>query len=109
TEENRSRSLQVFGSGYSSVATDGLLGISAEPLTQLEQQTQPADIQPSIVSSQLEYTTKMLQNFFNYIISFAQTIPNTNEQIVPLNQVQTWYTNFQRKLQENPNFWKSSA
>jgi hypothetical protein len=48
----------------------------------------------------------MLNNFVNYITSFVQTIPGTSEQIVPLSIIQTWYNNFQRRLAENPNFWK---
>jgi hypothetical protein len=48
----------------------------------------------------------MLNNFVNFITSFVQNVPGTSEQIVPLSIVQTWFNNFQRRLSENPNFWK---
>lgn len=57
-----------------------------------------------------QFGQKMLENFFNYMSSFAvnqrQMQPNPGETFVPLSSVQTWYQNFQRRLQQNPNFWK---
>jgi hypothetical protein len=47
----------------------------------------------------------MLNNFVYYIISFFQNVSRTSEQIVPLSIIQIWYTNFQRRLTENANFW----
>jgi len=88
------------------IPTDGLLGISVETLPQLDQQVQPSDVTPSTVASNVEFVTKMLNNFVNYVTSFVQNVPGTSEQIVPLSIVQTWYTNFQRRITENPNFWK---
>lgn len=59
----------------------------------------------------LQFGRKMLENFFNFTSSFAitqsQMLPNPNETFVPLSTLQTWYTNFERRLQQNPNFWKS--
>jgi hypothetical protein len=92
-----------------SVPSDGLLGISVEPLGQLEQQVQPNDITPTTVASNVEFVSKMLNNFVNYVTSFVQTIPGSSEQIVPLSIIQTWYTNFQRRITENPNFWKQQT
>lgn len=89
--------------------TDGLLGISVEPLGQLEQQVQPSDVTPSTVASNVEFVSKMLNNFVNYVTSFVQNVPGTTEQIVPLSIVQTWFNNFQRRLSENPNFWKQQS
>ncbi|CAF4467102.1 unnamed protein product [Rotaria sp. Silwood2] len=88
------------------IPTDGLLGISVEPLIQLEQYIQPHDITPSTVASNVEFVSKMLNNFVNYVTSFVQNVPGTSEQIVPLSIIQTWYNNFQRRITENPNFWK---
>jgi len=93
----------------SSIPSDGLLGISVEPLSQLDQQTQPSSITPSTVASNVEFVSKMLNHFLNYITSFVQPIPGSSEQIVPLSTVQTWYNNFQRRLNENPNFWKEQS
>ncbi|CAF1034611.1 unnamed protein product [Adineta ricciae] len=90
------------------VPTDGLLGISVEPLSQLEQQVQPSDVTPTTVASNVEFVSKMLNNFVNYVTSFVQNVPGTSEQIVPLSIVQTWFNNFQRRLSENPNFWKTT-
>ncbi|CAF1571902.1 unnamed protein product [Adineta steineri] len=88
------------------IPSDGLLGISVEPLPQLDQQVQPNDVTPSTVASNVEFVSKMLNNFVNYVTSFVQNVPGTSEQIVPLSIVTTWYTNFQRRITENPNFWK---
>lgn len=90
------------------VVTSGLLGISVEPLSQLEQLVQPADVTPSTVASNVEFVSKMLNNFVNYVTSFVQNIPGTSEQIVPMSVIQTWYNNFQRRITENPNFWKQN-
>lgn len=87
------------------------IGISIEPLQQLELQTPIAQSTPSTANSFMEFTNKMLENFFNYIASFAvtssQIIPGSTENFVPLNSVQQWYLNFQRRLEQNPNFWKT--
>ena len=87
------------------------IGISIEPLQQLELQTPIPQSIPSNANSFIEFTNKMLENFFNYVASFATTVgqimPNNTENVVPLSTVQQWYLNFQRRLEQNPNFWKS--
>ncbi|GFU03864.1 protein OPI10 homolog [Nephila pilipes] len=87
------------------------IGISIEPLQQLKLQTPITTSTPSNMDSFMEFTNKMLENFVNYICSFAvapnQITPNTSENFIPINTVQQWYLNFQRRLQQNPNFWKS--
>ncbi len=90
------------------IPSDGLLGISVETLPQLDQQVPPNDVIPSTVASNVEFVTKMLNNFVNYVTSFVQNVPGTSEQIVPLSIIQTWYNNFQRRITENPNFWKQN-
>ena len=86
------------------------IGISIEPLQQLAQQTPATNTSASTVSSSIEFTQKMLQNFFNYASSFGvtqpQMVPNPNEVFVPLSVVQRWFSNFENKLKMNPNFWK---
>lgn len=61
-------------------------------------------------SNYVQFGQKMLENFFNFISSFAvtqsQMMPNPSETFVPLSTIQQWYTNFERRLQNNPNFWK---
>ena len=90
--------------------TGAQIGISIEPLDQLAQQTPTSHSTPSSLNSFVEYTQKMLENFFNYASSFAitqaQMTPNPSESFVPLNVVQRWYENYQRKMTHDPNFWK---
>ena len=53
----------------------------------------------------------MVESLLNYTASFAisadQTRIKSNETYVPFSAVQNWFTNFERKLQQNPNFWKN--
>ncbi|KAL9979869.1 hypothetical protein ACROYT_G017593 [Oculina patagonica] len=92
-------------------ATGAQIGISVEPLDQLAQQTPASHSTPSSLNSFVEYTQKMLKNFFNYASSFAitqaQMTPNPSESFVPLSVVQRWYENYQRKMTNDPNFWKN--
>lgn len=92
------------------VPTGAQIGISIEPLNQLAQQTPVANATPSTLNSFVEYTQKMLDNFFNFASSFAitqaQMTPNPSESFVPLSVVQKWYDNYQRKMKNDPNFWK---
>ncbi|PRD21321.1 UNVERIFIED_CONTAM: Hikeshi [Trichonephila clavipes] len=87
------------------------IGVSIEPLQQLELQTPITSSTPSNVDSFMEYTNKMLENFINYICSFAispnQITASPSETYVPVRTVQQWYLNFQRRLQQNPNFWRT--
>ena len=97
-----------FGSQQSHMAQ---VGISVEPLDQLAQQTPALNTAPSAVNSFVEFSSKMLESFYNYASSFAvtqaQMTPNPTETFVPISTLQNWFVNFQRRLQQNPNFWKS--
>ena len=87
------------------------IGISLEPLTEIANQTPEASAVPSGVVAFVEFTQKMLHNLFNFAASFATTqqtmTPNPTENYVPLSVLQTWYSNFERKMAMDPNFWKS--
>ena len=87
------------------------IGISVEPLTQLAQQTPDTFASSTTVEPFLEFSRKMLESFFNYAASFAitqaQMTPNPSETYVPLSTLQTWFTNFQRRLEQNLYFWRS--
>lgn len=87
------------------------IGISLEPLTEITQQTPEPSALPSGPVAYVEFTQKMLQSLFNFAASYTITqqvmTPNPTETYVPLSVLQTWYTNFERKLQLDPNFWKS--
>lgn len=66
--------------------------------------------QANSTSNVVQFSQKMLENFFNFASSFAitqaQMTPNPSETFVPLSTLQSWYNNFERRLQQNPNFWK---
>lgn len=87
------------------------IGISALPLSELEQQTPAAQAAISTMEPFVEFSKKMCENLFNYVSSFAQTqsqmTPNPTETFVRLSTLQTWYQNFERRLQQNPYFWRS--
>ncbi|XP_059173031.1 protein OPI10 homolog [Physella acuta] len=88
------------------------IGISVEPLDQLAQQVPASQVNASTSASTfMEFATKMLENFFNFSSSFAvtqsQMTPNLSETYVPLSTLKNWFENFQRRLQQNPYFWKS--
>ncbi|XP_058058132.1 protein OPI10 homolog [Anopheles bellator] len=96
----------VFGSNLP-ISHIAQIGVSIEPETALIQQT-PAT---TTSSTYYQFGQKILENFFNFVSSFSvtqtQMAPNFNETYVPLSTLQTWYTNFERRLQQNPNFWKN--
>lgn len=102
-EMELNQSVNVFGSTISHIAQ---IGISVEPDNNITQ------LVPATTSAQTVYDfgQKMLENFFNFASSFAinqaQMMPNPSETYVPLSTLQTWFNNFQRRLQQNPNFWK---
>ena len=87
------------------------IGISVEPLTTLAQQTPVSNAAVSKLDSFVEFSQKMLENFFNYASSFAisqsQMTPNPSETYVPLSTLQNWFETFQRRFQQNPYFWKT--
>ena len=87
------------------------IGISVERLDDLIQQTPVTQSTPSNVASLTEFAQKMAENFFNFVTSFAlnqsQMTPQPNETFVPFSAVEQWYNNTKRKLDANPNWWKS--
>lgn len=93
------------------IPTVAQIGISVELLENLAQQTPVASAAVSSVDSFTEFTQKMLDNFYNFASSFAvtqaQMTPNPSEAFIPANVVLKWYENFQRRLTQNPLFWKT--
>ena len=88
---------------------DALLGISVEPLAQIRQLTPAASTQASSQQTFVEFTQKMLENFSNYASSFAVDVTgiNPSQTYIPASVLNQWFTTFQRRLQMNPDFWKS--
>ncbi|KYM75425.1 Protein OPI10 like protein, partial [Atta colombica] len=99
--------LGIFGVGK--ISHFAQIGVSVDPLTVIEQQI--ATVAATTTSSSMEFVQKMLTSFVNYVTSFtvtqAQMTPNPTENFVPLSTLQSWYETFERRLQQNPNFWKS--
>lgn len=66
---------------------------------------------PTNNDSYVSFAQKMLENFMNYVLSYsinqANMVPDPTATYVPLSTVQNWYTNFERRLLNNPNFWKT--
>ena len=77
-----------------------------EPITNI-QDVPPAEDENTYIN----FAQKMLQNFMNYVLSYSlsqqQMIRDPSATYVPLSAVQNWYTNFERRLINNPNFWKT--
>jgi hypothetical protein len=102
-----------FGSMSLQQSHNAQIGISVEPLTQLAQQIPITNClsETTVVPPFLEFSTKMLENFFNYAASFAQQqeqmTPNPTESFVPMSTLKNWFENFERRLQQNPYFWRS--
>jgi len=90
---------------------NALVGISVEPLNVIEGQTPAAQTEAANVSTFVEFSQKMLENLFNYAASFAVSPADLRqrqgESYVPLSALQQWYANFERRLQQNPNFWRN--
>jgi hypothetical protein len=91
--------------------TNAQIGILVEPLVEIGQKTASQDAEASKVDNFTEFAQKMLENLFNYASSFAvsptQGTMHPNTSYIPIDSLQSWYTNFQRRLQANPNFWKT--
>jgi len=102
-------SAPVFGQGL--ISHNAQIGISIEPLQAIAALTPSIVSEPSKASTFMEFAQKTVENLFDYVASFAisqnQMLPNPNETFIPMSALRNWYTNFERKLQHNPNFWKS--
>lgn len=97
----------IFGIGKISHVAQ--IGVSVEPLAVIEQQA--ATLVTTTTNNSIEFAEKMLTNFMNYVSSFlvthTQVVLNPTQNFVPLSTVQGWYETFQRRLQQNPKFWKN--
>ncbi|AWP15911.1 putative protein Hikeshi [Scophthalmus maximus] len=102
-----------FGAVPASSASPSVaqVGVSVEALDQLAQQIPVSSAAVSSVDSFRQFTQKMLDSLYNFASSFAltqaQMTPNPTETFIPSSCVQRWYENFQRRMAQNPNYWKT--
>lgn len=98
-------SMMMFGAG--DVSHIAQVGVSIEPEANVTAQVPSTtnDAETTYV-----FGKKMLENFVNFASSFSlrqsDMVANPGETYVPLSTLNTWFTNFERRLQQNPNFWK---
>lgn len=106
--EFENSNLEIFGAG--TISHVAQIGISVEPLSVIEPQV--AVLCNQTTNTFIEFSQKMVTNFINFVSSFsitqAQMTPNPTENFIPFSSVQGWYETFQRRLQQNPNFWKQT-
>jgi hypothetical protein len=92
--------------GQSHIVHNAQIGIAIVPLSNISEV-----ISPNNPSNNITFAHKMLDNFMNFVLSYSTTqphmVPDPNATYVPLSAVQNWYTNFERRLQQNPNFWRT--
>lgn len=103
--DTSSQPLNAF-SQFPSITINAQIGISIEPLINAESQITSLNNTNHNLSTFVEFTQKMVQNLYNYVSSYAVDC-GSQQTMVPLLSVQKWYENFERKLNLNPNFWKS--
>lgn len=103
-EEMGSSTNMMFG--QSGIVHNAQIGVSIEPIANITE-----IISSNNPLSNVTFAQKMLENFMNFVLSYttsqSQMIPNPTAMYIPLSSVQKWYTNFERRLQQNPNFWKT--
>ncbi|XP_066257987.1 protein OPI10 homolog [Euwallacea similis] len=91
--------------GQSHIVHNAQIGISIEPFGNIQEVPSPDG--PDV---QVNFAQKMLKSFMDYVLSYSITqanmIPDPTATYVPLSTVQNWYTNFERRLAQHPNFWK---
>lgn len=100
-----------FGTAASASPSVAQVGVSVEPLEQLAQQVPVSSAAVSTVDSFRQFAQRTLESLYNFAASFAvtqaQMTPNPGETFIPSSCVLKWYENFQRRMAQNPNFWKS--
>lgn len=104
--EFENMNLNIFGEQISHVAQ---IGISVEPLSVIEPQA--IAVATATTNTFIDFSQKMITSFLNYVTSFSvtqsQMVVNPSENFVPLSVVKGWYEKFERRLEQNPNFWRT--
>lgn len=102
----------IFKVEYGSEKQKGMLnlGISVEPIANIEQQMmQLKNEQQSnaAAAAKTRPSTKVLaqriiQHAFNFISSFSGNV--AGQEVVPLKSFQDWWTKFERRIENDPSF-----
>ena len=112
-----------FFANQQTVANFAQIGLSVEPLATLNAQVaaelaKNGDNQLAIANTQekrlepshlMLFVTRTAESLFNHVASFATSAPGSYEQIVPVSSIQSWFTNFKRKLEAKPDFWLNNS
>nr|CAG4641188.1 EOG090X0D82 [Eulimnadia texana] len=97
--------------GLSQISHNAQIGISVEPMDQIAALVPSTSSDTASTSTFMEFAQKTVENLFNFAASFATTqshmLPNPSEMYVPLSVLRRWFDNFQRRLEQNPTFWRS--
>lgn len=93
-----------FGFNQTAVSHVAQIGISVDPLNEIKDMTPSLSLSNDHMAT---FATKTAENLFNFVSSFSKNVSGTNEQVVPLTVVQTWYQNYLKKIEMNPSFWKN--
>ncbi|CAG9783390.1 unnamed protein product [Diatraea saccharalis] len=95
--------------GQQQICHNAQIGISIEPEENV--QLLASSVASETTNSYITFAQKMLENLVNFVASFSvtqeQMTPTPGVLYIPLNTLHTWYQNFERRLQQNPNFWKN--
>nr|CAG4644288.1 EOG090X0D82 [Lepidurus arcticus] len=94
----------TFGS---SVSPHAQIGISIEPIERITDLTPAPAVQPSIIPTYAEFAEKMIENLYNYTMSFGVTYPNNQGVMIPASALTNWYKTFKQRFEKNPYFWKT--
>lgn len=123
--------MKIFGI-RTSMSTDenvvAQIGLSLEPLDVIQQQQQNISSQMSFESGSMTsvsstnpplqpsemmiFAQKMLENMFNYVMSFEKPMSMSMmkpSDVIPTEALKKWYTVFESKIQKDPYFWKNSS
>lgn len=98
------------------------IGISIEPLGNVQQMVPSTQTTASNASNFTEFINKTINNLYNYCSSFSRSTKelidqqnplhahlgvSNDTQYVPLNSLKDWYDNYTRRLNNDQNFWKT--
>ncbi|XP_075990420.1 protein OPI10 homolog isoform X2 [Anticarsia gemmatalis] len=101
---NENKFISAFG--QQQICHNAQIGIAIEPEANV--QLLASSVQQN---NYITFAQKMLENLVNFVASFSvtqdQMTPTPGVSYIPLNTLHNWYQNFERRLQQNPNFWKN--